>query len=321
MSSSNPLLYLDESTLQSLDITTENVIECMERLILRQSDGEAWCTPKSVIQPGDGRYMMSTLSAAQEPPYLAVKSIVLNPENTARNLPQINGLIILLDSRTGIPAAVLDGNWITAIRTAGACAVVARRLARQDSRTVAFIGAGVQARSHLRLFADMFPLEQVIVYGRGKPNRTALCRDAESRQLRSVDCRDPREAVRDADIIVSSLTMTDEIEPFIDPDWLKSGVFLSSTDCAKPFRSADLGIFTHIVIDDMEQEAAMPDPMVPTDLISGDLSSLVAGRTQGRVDDGERCAFVFRSVAIGDLALSSLAYELARQSRAGLQMA
>ncbi|MCY4049952.1 MAG: ornithine cyclodeaminase family protein [Gammaproteobacteria bacterium] len=313
------MLYLDQSVLQSLELTSQSVVECMERMIIGQVEGVAWSNPKSVIQPGDGRYMMSTLSAVDDPPYLAAKSIVLNPENPRDGLPQINGLIVLLDSRSGVPLAILDGNWITAIRTAGASALVARRLARAESHTITFIGAGLQARSHLRLFAELFPLEQIFIYGRGKPNRLELSKVAESLRLEVKDCEQPKKAILDADMVISSLTLTDMIDPFIDPNWLKTGVFLSSTDCAKPFRQSDMSIFDCVIIDDMKQEAAMMNPMLPKNLISGDLFSLLSGRTEGRKSERERCAFVFRSVAIGDLALSTLAYETACRLGVGLQ--
>ncbi len=313
------MLYLDQSVLQSLELTSQSVVECMERMIIGQVEGVAWSNPKSVIQPGDGRYMMSTLSAVDDPPYVAAKSIVLNPENPRDGLPQINGLIVLLDSRSGVPLAILDGNWITAIRTAGASALVARRLARAESHTITFIGAGLQARSHLRLFAELFPLEQIFIYGRGKPNRLELSKVAESLRLEVKDCEQPKKAILDADMVISSLTLTDMIDPFIDPNWLKTGVFLSSTDCAKPFRQSDMSIFDRVIIDDMKQEAAMMNPMLPKNLISGDLFSLLSGRTEGRKSERERCAFVFRSVAIGDLALSTLAYETACRLGVGLQ--
>jgi len=100
--------------------------------------------------------MMAALAAADDPPYLAVKTVIMNPRNSTRNLPQINGLVTMLDSDTGLPVAILDGNWITAVRTAGLSAVAAKHMARSDSSTVAFIGCGVQAKSHLRAFAEMF---------------------------------------------------------------------------------------------------------------------------------------------------------------------
>jgi ornithine cyclodeaminase/alanine dehydrogenase len=151
MKQPDKMIYLSRDTLDSLNITTDEVISSIEHLIHGQQASRVWNTPKSVIQPADGRYMMSTLSAADDPPYLVVKSVILNPKNPEQGLPQINGLIMVLDSDTGVPLAVVDGNWVTAIRTAGASAVVARRLAKADSEIITFIGCGVQAHSHLRL--------------------------------------------------------------------------------------------------------------------------------------------------------------------------
>ena len=220
-------------------------------------------------------------------------------------------MIMLLDSETGVPKAVVDGNWITAIRTAGASALVARRLARKDSRSIAFIGCGVQAQSHLKLFNDMFPLSEIRACGRGKPNRDALCEYARHLGLNARDCTDPQAAVTDADIIVSSVTMTAKIEPFVDPAWFKPGVFLSATDMAIPFIPGGMQTFDGIVIDDVDQEAAMEDKMVDPGLISGDIAGLVSGKIPGRRAATERHGFVFRAVALGDLALSALAYDKA----------
>ena len=75
-------------------------------------------TPKSAILAGDGRYFMSTLAVSHEPSLLAVKSLVLNPKNIERGLAQINSVVTVLDGHTGLPVAVVDGNWVTAIRTA-----------------------------------------------------------------------------------------------------------------------------------------------------------------------------------------------------------
>ncbi len=312
MNQPEKLLYLSRDTLELLDITTDEVIESIERLIVGQSAGKVWHTPKSVIQPKDGRYMMSTLSAADDPPYLAVKSVILNPDNSKRGLPQINGLIMVLDSDTGVPMAVVDGNWVTAIRTAGASAVVARHLASADSEVLAFIGCGVQAQSHLRLFADMFPLKEVHAFGRGSVSRDALCQVAEEMGLIAIASDSARTAVEEADIVVSSVTLTVKIDPFVDPRWLKPGAFVSSTDMAMPWVRAGMSAFDRIIIDDFEQESAMPDPMVETNLISGDISGLVCGKTEGRTSDAERTAFVFRAVVLGDLALAGLALDKAR---------
>jgi len=312
MNKPDNILYLSSETLQNLEITTTEVIESIEHLIRGQVNSQVWNAPKSVIQPEDGRYMMSTLSAADDPPFLAVKSVILNPRNSERGLPQINGLIMLLDSDTGLPLAIVDGNWVTAVRTAGASAVAALRLARTDSATIAFIGCGVQAHSHLQAFSDLFPLKQIRAYGRGSANRDKLCSTAKGMGFDAVASNSAKEAIEDADIVITSVTLSHQIDPFLDARWLKPDVFVSSTDLAIPWVDESMSAFDKIIIDDLEQESAMPNPLVEPSLVSGDLPGLINGNISGRSTETERTAFVFRAIALGDLALAGLAYQKAK---------
>ena len=138
--------------------------------------------------------------------------------------------------------------------------------------------------------------------------------------LQAIPCDDPRVAVEGADIVVSSIPITSKVEPFIDAAWLKPGAFVSSTDLAKPWQDENMKIFDQIIIDDLAQEAAMTEPMVDIDLVGGDISGLVDGTAKGRVDQAQRTAFVFRAVALGDLALSSLAYQKALAHGIGVKI-
>ena len=306
--------YLSGEMLAGLNLSTNDVIESIEALIAGRENGTAWSAPKAVILPDDGRYMMAALAAADDPPFLAVKTVVLNPRNSDNNLPQINGLVTMLDSDTGLPVAILDGNWITAVRTAGLSAVAAKHMARPDSKVIACVGCGVQAKSHLRAFADLFPLEQVRVFGRGQANVDSLCELAEDMSLKSIRCATGEEAVRDADLIVSSVTYSANLVPFLDANWLKAGSFASITDLAAPWIKEEFSAFNQIAIDDLEQEAALPNKLVPPEYVTGDLSGLVLRKFTGRKNKQDRNAFIFRGHALGDLALSALAFQ---NSRAG----
>jgi ornithine cyclodeaminase/alanine dehydrogenase len=305
--------YLSSDALERLRLSTDEVVESIERLIRARKRGLAWNAPKAVITPPDGRYMMATLAAADDPPFLAVKSLLLNPRNPARGLNVINALVTLLDSETGLPLAVLDGNWITAVRTAGLSSVAAKRLARPDSSIAAFVGCGVQAMSHMRAFAAIFPLKGIRAFGRGSTSRDALCRAAEDMGLPAIASRTAQEAVSDADLVVSSVTMSTGLVPFLDAGWLKPGAFAAVTDLAAPWRADSMAAFDRIVIDDLEQESTMLKPMVVPELVRGDLSGLVNGGIPGRCADSERTAFVFRGLGLGDLALAALAYRRACQ--------
>lgn len=307
--------YLSATTLAALELTTEEVISSIETLVHACAANSAWNAPKAVIQPGDGRYMMAALAAADDPPFLVVKTVILNPRNSARNLPQINGLVTMLDSDTGLPVAILDGNWITAVRTAGLSAVAARRMARADSSIAAFIGCGVQAHSHLTAFADLFPLQQVRLFGRGQANIDSLSELARSRGLEPLRCASAAETLQGADLVVTSVTYSPELVPFLDASELKPGCFAAITDLGAPWIKDSFAAFVHITIDDLEQEASLPNKLVAPEYVSGDLAGLVLGKFSGRDNDAERNAFIFRGHALGDLALSALALQRSRATR------
>jgi ornithine cyclodeaminase/alanine dehydrogenase-like protein (mu-crystallin family) len=303
--------YLSKETLEGLDVSITEVVESMERLIHSQVQGKAWVAPKTNISTKDDRFMMATLAAADDPPFMAVKALMVNPANPRRNLSAINSSITLLDSCSGLPVAAMDGNWVTALRTAGASAVVAKRMANEDSSVLALIGCGVQARSHLAAYAELYPLTEVRAYGRGSRSRDALCQLVTHLGLNAVASDTAKDAVTDADLVVSSIPLLPRVEPFLNANWLKPGAFVSSTDFALPWMPGSLSVFDRIIIDDRKQEATMAVPMLDAALVDGDIGELVSGKVRGRSDKLERTAFVFRSVALGDLAIAALAYKKA----------
>ncbi|MGV8712433.1 MAG: ornithine cyclodeaminase family protein [Nitrosomonas sp.] len=292
-------------------MTPQHVIASIEQMLLGRNLQKVWNAPKAVITPPDGRYMMATLAAADDPPFLAVKALVLNPHNPTQGLASINALVTLLDSRTGVPLAILDGNWVTAERTAGLSAVAAKRLARPDASIIAFIGCGVQARSHLHAFAALFPLKEVRILGRGAASREAFCRDVENMGLPAMMPHTAQETIQEADVIVTSVTLSPQLRPFLDARWLKPGAFVTMTDLAAPWLADSLSFLDRIIVDDIEQETSAAKPLVDPKLIAGDLTGLVTGTVPGRSTSEERTAFAFRGLALGDLAVAVLAYQRA----------
>jgi ornithine cyclodeaminase/alanine dehydrogenase-like protein (mu-crystallin family) len=312
MSKKETLPYLSRGELESMKISTDDVVSTIEKLIEHTVESRAWNAPKMVIMPPDGRYMMATLSASDDPPFLAVKSLVMNPRNREKGLSEINSLVTLLDSETGIPLAVIDGNWVTAVRTAGLSAVAAKRLARPESSVITFVGCGVQANSHLKTFADLFPLAEVRAFNRGRENREALCQTAEAMGLVAHSCERVEEAIEGADLIISSVSWSKDTLPFIDASWVKPGAFASVVDLGVSWIDDSMAVFDRIIIDDLEQESQMEHPIVDLSLVKGDLCGLVTEDVHGRLASDEKTAFVFRGFALGDLALATLAYNAFR---------
>ncbi len=302
--------YLSETDLVALQITTHDVIDSIESAIRGAEQGSVWSAPKAVIiPPDDGRYMMAALAAMDDPSLLAVKTVVLNPDNPSHGLPQINGLVTMLDSATGLPAAIIDGNWITAVRTAGLSATAASRLANPDASSIGFVGCGVQARSHLDAFADLFPLKTARLFGRGQANIDKLSAALAARDITVERCDSGQDAIEDVDLVVTSITATGGPEPFLDADGMRAGAFAAITDLGVPWIRDSFNRLDRVIIDDVAQEAALPNKLCDPASVSGDLSGLVLGRVDGRQAASQRTAFLFRGHALGDLALSALALE------------
>ena len=310
-------LYLSDEVLDTLEVTTAEAVESIENLLHARARTQAWDAPVILLMVPDGRIMLAAMAVADDPPLLAVKSQTFNPRNAERGLAPANGVVSVLSSETGLPAAVLDVGWITRVRTAGLSVVAAKRLARPDSSVIAFIGCGAQAHAHLQAIGDTFPVREIRAFGRGSSNRDALCEAARGRGFTAVASASGREAIEGADIVVSSVTFNARLEPFLDARALKPGAFAAITDLAVPWMKEGVLAFDRIIIDDLEQEAEAGFKMLDPALIGGDLTGLVAGDTPGRDNDRQRTAFVFRGLALGDLALAGVAYRKALATSRG----
>ena len=300
---------LSSIDLQALDLGQEQIIDAVEDAIRREAASQVWSAPKSALTLGDGRYLMTTLSASDAPPVSVVKFVMVSPDNAKIGLPAINGSILIHDSRTGALLTVMDAKWVTAVRTAGLSGVVARRLANPQSKRIGFIGAGVEARSHLDAFVTLFPIREIAIFSRGTANIALLAEKARAMGLDAAVCDDPRAALADSDLVVTSVTVTTTAAPFLDASWLKEGAFAAITDLAVPWRRESLSAFGCVIIDDRAQEAASPKRMIAESMVHGDLKELVLGKVAQSYDPGRRSAFIFRGIAIGDFAIAALVHQ------------
>ena len=315
---SDGFLYLPDTALADLGITPPEVADAVEAALIAKAEGRLHTAPKSALLPGGADYMMSTL-AEGDTGMTVLKAVSVRPGNADRGLPAINGAIMVLDATTGLLRAVLGANWVTAVRTAALSAVAARRLADPESATIAFVGSGVQARSHLDAFLAIFPLKEARVFGRGRANVDALCSYAEGKGLSATAPATAEEALTGADIVVTSVTLDYAIKPFLDARWLKPGAFAAITDLCIPWHDDTLSAFGTIVVDDRAQEAASEKPMVHPDLVAADLTELVTGASFAR-DAAKPLAFAFRGLALGDYAAATLAVSRAEASGKGTRI-
>ncbi len=309
-------LILSDTDLEGLGLSGAQIVDAIEEAIRSGAAGEISTAPKSAVLPGDGRYMMTTLSSADTPDLTIVKSVMVSPRNPARGRPGIDGAILIQDSETGQMRALCEAGWVTGVRTAGLSAVAARRLANPEAQSIAFIGCGMQARSHLAIFNDLFPLTSIRASGRGQANIDRLCDMGRSLGLETRASTTPQEAIEGADIVVSSITLDYEVAPFLDARWLKPGAFAAVTDLGIPWKPEGMEAISPLFIDDMAQEEASPKKLVAPDLVTGDIKHLLTDGPGEMTPDTPR-AFLFRGLAIGDFAIARLGYLAAKNEGRG----
>ena len=306
----DPIIYLSDNDLEALGIQPSEIADSIEAALIAKAEGRLHTSPKTAILPGDGRYAMSTLAVGDDG-FIVVKQVTVCPENPAKGLPSINGAIMVLDAQTGLLRAVLGANWITAVRTAALSVVAARRLADPSAEVVAFVGTGVQAHAHLVAFSALFPLKSIRAFGRGKANIEKLCHHACDLGLEAEETAKAEDALRDADLVVTSITLDYSIEPFLDARWLKPTAFAAITDACISWTPEGMPAFQTVIVDDRVQEAESDKPMLPYEHITGDLTELVLGEAD--IPTGHRpTAFAFRGISLGDYAAAVLAVRRAK---------
>src|SRR5215831_5218357 len=183
--------------------------EAMASVLAEHARGGTYLPLRSGIRPPGAAGVMGLMPGwrGRQPGQdaaFALKAICIMPGNPARGLDAHQGLVTLFDGETGVPTAILDASAITAIRTAAVTAVATGLLARSDARTLAILGAGVQARSHLTSLAGVRDFEQVRVYSPTRAHAEALAEQAALPGAQVSAAATAEEAVRGADVVVAA---------------------------------------------------------------------------------------------------------------------
>ena len=309
--------YLCRRDVERLAVSASEIADRLETLLLAERAGDAWEAPKSSVAPGDGRLTLALLGAAREPSMSVVKTVGLSPENTARGLPHIGGVIVVHEGESGLPVAVLDAEHITAVRTAAISLAAARRLAHPDSRSIGFIGCGVQAASHLDALASELPIERIVSFSRRRESAETLGARAEAAGIAGEVVEQPDNATAGVDIVVSSIPDRPDLRPFLDAARLDPGALAIGVDLGRSWVPETFAAFDRVVVDSLPRHAAAPFvTAVPVDC---DIVSLIDEPLhRGRGSRSARIAFMFRGIGLGDLAAASICLERARERGVGV---
>ena len=159
------LLYLSREDVIQTNVTMPAVIDALDVAFREKGRGNTEMPPKPGIHPGgDDNFIHAMPAYIPALKSAGIKWVSAFVDNLEKGLPYISGLVILNDVATGLPLAVMDGTWMTGMRTGAATALSARHLARPESSTVGVLGCGVQGRTNLEALTVLFPVKTVKAY-------------------------------------------------------------------------------------------------------------------------------------------------------------
>lgn len=324
------MLILSRGDLERL-LPPPHVIDALEAAFRLHAAGRATAPARSVVGVGDegALLLMPAMMGAEAGPALGTKLVTVYAGNRARGHPTIYASYVLMDGGTGQPLALLEGTFLTALRTGAASALAARLLARRDACRVVCFGAGVQAGFQLACLAAVRKPERVAVAGR-EPGRAR--RFAETMRERlgiPVEvAADPRIAVREADIITCATTSP---IPVVFGADLRPGTHVDLVGAFRPTdREADTQAVSgaRVVVDTyagaLEEAGDILIPMregaFDRGHIAAELAEVVTGVRAGRTSDDEITVFKSVGWALEDLATARLAYNRARAEGVGREV-
>ena len=316
------LRYLSRADVEATGVTMEAVIEAVETGFREKGNGRVEMPPKPGVHPGEGDNFIHAMPASIPGlDAVGIKWISGYPGNQALGLPYITGLLILNDPATGIPIAVMDGAWITGVRTAAASAVSARYLARPDSSVLAILACGVQGSFHVDALRVVLPgLRTIRAFDPDPARVTAFADGVRSRHgIEVTVAADPEAAVRGADVIVTSGPILHTPHASIKAGWMTPGAFASAVDFDSYWDAAAFAELDLFTTDDVPQLEHFRELGYFRDIppIAADLGELVVGSRPGRTSPDQRTMACNLGLALDDIAVAPLILRAAEQKGLG----
>jgi alanine dehydrogenase len=320
------MLILSEKEVQSL-AEVEELIPVLERAHIQYSTGKAVMPVRLVVPlPQIEGRITSMPGYLNEDKALGMKVVTFFPNNLKQNLPQILATVMLFSADTGKMIAAMDGNYITAIRTACVSAMATRALANPESRVLGVLGAGVQARAHIRALTQIRKISEIRVYDIFEASARQLQESLQKESGIKINVvQSAREAVRGADLLV---TVTTAKEPIVKKEWLQPGMHINAVGSHRPdLREIDGATLAgaKVVVDSREAIMAecgdillaIQEKAITAESVHAEIGEVLAGKKPGRTSSDEITLYKAVGIAIQDVATAHLVYRRALERNVG----
>ena len=285
------------------------LIDALAPAMVDLSDGRASVPPRGFAR-APGGLLGAMPGYAPSARALAAKLVTLFPGNTS--LPTHQAVIVAFDPDTGEPAALLDGTAITAIRTGAGSAVATRWLAREDAKTLAILGTGVQARSHKDAVTRVRDFTDIRIAGRDRSKAEALAEEL------GADTAESWQAACDGADVVCACTHPHQ--PVVRREWLEPGAHVNSVGWNPDGREIDDATVSDALVVVESREAVRESPDIRHAAGLTEIGEVIAGRHPGRTSSDQITLYKSVGVAVQDGVAAALVLEKARERGAGQHM-
>ena len=315
--------YLSKRDVESLNISIREIIDRLETMFIEKAARRVEMPPKPAIHTHGDAFLHAMPAFIPELKSAGMKWVGGYPENYKRGLPYITGLLVLNDVETGVPYAIMDCTWITAVRTAAATALTAKYLAHQGSNKLAILGCGIQGRYNLESLNEILQLSKVRIYDISVEISGRYEKEMNERFGLDIEiAENPQLAVTDADIIVTAGPFLMNPTPVIEYEWIKPGALVCPLDLdsyVKPdvfiksdfLSTDDLNQFNKFKANGLFQTC--PDRIA-------ELCDVIAGTVNGRKKEDQIITAINIGLALEDMAVAPIIYERAKNRGVGLTL-
>ena len=323
------MLVLSEAAVRRL-VEIDELIAALERAHAEFSTGGAVMPVRQVVPlPEIGGRITTMPAYLWAERALGMKVVTFFKDNPARGLPAILGTIHLYSAETGKLAAIMDGTYITAIRTACASAMATHALANPDTPVLGILGAGVQARSHIAALARVRKIAKIKIYSPSGASARTVKDELESLVKLPIEPAPSAEAaVRGADLVV---TATSAPTPVLDRAWLKPGAHINAVGSHRPdLRELDAATLkaARLFVDSRDAIMAecgdvllaIKEGAIQAGDASTEIGEVLAGKKPGRTSSSDITLYKSVGIAVQDVATAALVYRKALEKKAGVEV-
>lgn len=305
-------------------LTEDACRNIMEETLGSVSKGDIHQTLRSAIHLTDINVFGIMPSYIKPKKVFGAKMISVFPENRKHGVPSHQGSIILFESEYGKMRAIVDGEAVTAVRTAAVSAVATKYLSNEDSKVLTILGAGLQGRQHVKAILRVRNIEEVRIWDQNFDFAVNVAKELENEYgIKITAFETAKEAVRTADVIC---TVTNIREPIIHREWLKEGVHINAVGaCTPDAREIDSETMkaAKIYVDFIESTInesgdfliPMKEGIYDMNHIEAEIGEVINGEKIGRRSSNEITLFESLGLASEDIAAAQYVYERVLEER------